>query len=143
VPYAEQVLHETLRLYPPVWLFSRRAIEDDRLGPYRVPAGADLFISPYLLHRDPRHWHGDPEAYDPDRFTAQAEAARHRFAYIPFSAGARHCIGEGFAMVEMNQHLRMAVRRFRLKYAGPVPPPAEFQVNLRTREDLLMQVIAR
>ena len=142
VTYAEQVLHETLRLYPPVWLFSRRAIEDDRLGPYRVPAGADLFVCPYLLHRDPRHWR-DPEAYDPDRFTPEAEASRHRFAYIPFSAGARHCIGEGFAMVEMNQHLRMAARRFRLKYAGPVPPPAEFQVNLRTREDLLMQVIAR
>ncbi|MGH8517080.1 MAG: cytochrome P450, partial [Panacagrimonas sp.] len=142
VAYAEQVLHETLRLYPPVWLFSRRAIEDDRLGPYRVPAGADLFVCPYLLHRDPRHWR-DPETYDPDRFTPEAEASRHRFAFIPFSAGARHCIGEGFAMVEMNQHLRMAVSRFRLKYAGPVPPPAEFQVNLRTREDLLMQVIAR
>lgn len=143
VPYIEQVVHETLRLYPPVWLFSRRAIEDDRLGTYRVPAGTDLFISPYLLHRDPRHWGDDPEAFDPERFTPEAEAARHRFAFIPFSAGARHCIGEGFAMAEMNTHLRMAVRRFRLKYAGPVPPPAEFQVNLRTREDLLMQVVAR
>ena len=141
-PWIEQVLHETLRLYPPVWLFSRRAIADDHLGGYLVPAGTDLFISPWLLHRDTRFW-TDPEAFQPERFAAEIESARHRFAFIPFSAGARHCIGEGFAMVEMTQHLQMAARRFRLKYLGPVPPPAEFQINLRTREDLSMQVIAR
>lgn len=142
VPYAEQVLHETLRLYPPVWLFSRRAIADDTLGGRRVPAGTDLFVCPWLLHRDTRFW-SDPEAYQPERFAPEIEAGRHKFAFIPFSAGARHCIGEGFAMIEMNQHLHLAARRFRLKYLGPVPPPAEFQINLRTREDLSMQVVAR
>ena len=142
VPYAEQVLHETLRLYPPVWVFSRRAIADDTVGGFRVPAGADLFVCPWLLHRDTRFW-DDPEAYKPERFAPEIDATRHKFAFIPFSAGARHCIGEGFAMVEMNQHLFLAARRFRLKYLGPVPPPAEFQINLRTREDLSMQVIAR
>jgi len=142
VPYAEQVLHETLRLYPPVWLFSRRSLGEDKLGGHHVPAGTDLFVCPWLLHRDTRFW-SDPEAYQPERFAPEVEAARHKFAFIPFSAGARHCIGEGFAMIEMNQHLHLAARRFRLKYLGPVPPPAEFQINLRTREDLSMQVVAR
>lgn len=141
-PYVEHVLHEALRLYPPVWLFSRRTIGDDRLGGFHIPADTDVFISPYLLHRDPRWW-PQPDAFTPERFEAPGEAGGHRFAYIPFSAGARHCIGEGFAMAEMREHLYLAVRRFRLRYCGAVPPALEFQVNLRTREDLSMQVIAR
>ena len=141
-PYIEQVLNEALRLYPPVWLFSRRTIEADRIGDFAVPAETDVFISPYLLHRDARHWI-DPDRFEPARFAADAGAERHRFAFIPFSAGPRHCIGEGFAMAEMTQHLFMAARRFRLKYAGAAPPEAEFQINLRTRQDLFMQVLSR
>lgn len=141
-PYVEHVLHESLRLYPPVWLFSRRTIESDVVGGYRIPADTDVFISPYLLQRDPRFW-PDPDRFSPERFGKPGEPGGHRFAFIPFSAGARHCIGEGFAMIEMRQHLHLAARRFRLKYEGAVPPPLEFQVNLRTRDDLMMQVVAR
>jgi cytochrome P450 len=131
-----------MRLYPPVWLFGRRAVEEDRLGAYRVPAATELFICPWLLHRDPRQW-PDPERYDPDRFAPEVEQGRHRFAYLPFSAGPRHCIGEGFAMAEMAMHLLMAARRFRLKYAASEPPEAEFQINLRSRRDIPMLVVPR
>ena len=138
----ERVLQEALRLYPPVWLFTRRALADDRLGGYDVPAGTDIFICPYLLHRQPAHW-DRPEEFDPARFAGAVAASRHRFAYLPFSAGPRHCIGSGFAMTEMATHLTMVAQRFRLRYDGPTPPEAEFQINLRPRHALHMLPVAR
>ena len=141
-PYVEQVLQEALRLYPPGWLFTRRALGDDVLGGFHVPAGTDVFICPYLLHRQTAHWE-QPEAFDPLRFEPAAVDARHRFAYLPFSAGPRYCIGATFAMAEMTMHLGMVADRFRLQYDGTVPPAAEFQVNLRSRHDLHMRLVAR
>ncbi len=141
-PYVEQVLQEALRLYPPGWLFTRRALGDDVLGGFHVPAGTDVFICPYLLHRQSAHWE-QPEAFDPRRFEPAAVDARHRFAYLPFSAGPRYCIGATFAMAEMTMHLAMVADRFCLQYEGTVPPAAEFQVNLRSRHDLYMRLVAR
>lgn len=140
--YVQQVLKESMRLYPPVWLFGRRAITDDRLGGYHVPAGTDIFICPYLLHRHARHWQ-DPDEFRPERFVAVAESQRHSFAFLPFSAGPRHCVGEGFAMAEMAMHVTMVAQHFRLEYRGPALPEPEFQINLRSRQDLPMQVLAR
>jgi len=141
-PYVEQVLLEGLRLYPPGWLFSRRALGDDELSGYHVAAGTDIFICPYLLHRHPAHW-DRPETFDPDRFTPAAVEARHRFAFLPFSAGPRYCIGATFAMAEMRTHLSLLAREFRLSYVGAELPKPEFQINLRTQHDLLMRVAAR
>ncbi|GAB3663738.1 cytochrome P450 [Ramlibacter alkalitolerans] len=140
--YVEQVLQEALRLYPPVWLFSRRAVGDDTLGGHPVPAGTDIFISPYLLHRSAAHWES-PEAFVPERFAPGAAAGRHRFAYLPFSAGPRFCIGAGFAMAEMAMHLAMVARRFELQYCGTAPAEPEFHINLRTRHPVRMRLIAR
>ncbi|QJY33871.1 MULTISPECIES: cytochrome P450 [Comamonadaceae] len=140
--YVEQVLQEALRLYPPVWLFSRRAVQDDTLGGYHVPAGTDIFICPYLLHRDPAQWER-PEAFHPARFMPDAAAGRHRFAYLPFSAGPRFCVGAGFAMAEMATHLTMVAERFRLVPVGTEPAEAEFQINLRTRHPLRMRLVSR
>ena len=81
--------------------------------------------------------------HDPLRFEPAAVEARHRFAYLPFSAGPRYCIGATFAMAEMTMHLAMVADRFRLEYTGAVPPAAEFQVNLRSRHDLHMRLVAR
>ena len=141
-PHVEQVLQEALRLYPPAWLFTRRALGDDVLGGFHVPAGTDVFICPYLLHRQTAHWE-QPEVFDPLRFEPAAVDARHRYAYLPFSAGPRYCIGATFAMAEMTMHLAMVAQRFRLHYDGPAPPAAEFQVNLRSRHDLSMRLVAR
>ena len=138
----ERVLQESMRLYPPGWLLTRRALRDDRLAGYHVPAGTDIFICPYLLHRDARHWE-HPDDFDPDRFLTDAAESRHRFAFLPFSAGPRYCIGASFAMTEMTMHLSMVAQRFRLRYAASKPPQAEFQINLRTRQDVYMHVVAR
>ncbi|MGJ7493159.1 cytochrome P450 [Variovorax sp. ZT4R33] len=140
--HVEQVLQEALRLYPPVWLFSRRAVQDDTVGGYHVPAGTDIFICPYLLHRHTAHW-DRPEEFLPARFAPDAAAGRHRFAYLPFSAGPRFCVGAGFAMAEMATHLTMVAQRFRLVLVGTAPAEAEFQINLRTRHPLQMRLVSR
>lgn len=134
-----RVVSEALRLYPPVWLFSRTAIGDDRIGDYAIPAGTDLFISPYYLHRHPAHW-PDAEAFDPDRFAPEAEKARHPTAYIPFSAGPRRCIGDVFAMLEMQLHFGLMLPRFSLEYRDEQPLELEPFINLRTRHNLRYRI---
>ncbi len=140
--YTHQVILEALRLYPPVWVLTRRCVHADRLAGYEVPAGTDVFMSPYVVQRDPRHW-PDPEAFRPERFAAGAESAAHRFAFLPFSAGPRHCVGETFATYEMAIHVYHAARRFRLRCAQSGPIAMEARINLRTREDVLMRVERR
>lgn len=136
--YAACVLKETLRLYPPVWLFSRRALKEDRLGDWVVPAGAHIFIAPYFLHRRPELW-PDPERFDPGRFDESSNPPVDRYAFIPFSAGARRCIGEYFSFVEMQMHLALLAPRFALQSGPGKPAPAvelEPAVNLRTRRSI-------
>ncbi|MEZ5499280.1 MAG: cytochrome P450 [Steroidobacteraceae bacterium] len=140
--YTQQVINESLRLYPPGWLLSRRAIEDDQLGGFPIAAGTDVLLSPYVLHRHPRYWR-EPDAFLPERFDDAHEAQRPRFAYMPFAAGPRHCIGETFAVYEMLIHLCKAARRFRLRRADSSPIDLEAQVNLRTRAPLLMKLEKR
>ena len=138
----EQVIKEALRLYPPGWLYTRRALQDDRFGDYRMPAGTDVFICSWLLHRHPGYWEA-PEAFRPERFTEEQEARRHRYAYLPFSAGPRHCIGESFAMAEMLIHLAVIAAQLR-----PVPPETksielETGINLRPRDPLYLHFEVR
>ncbi len=140
--YTHNVIDETLRLYPPVWVFSRRAVGPDEMSGYAVPAGTDLLLSPYHLHRHPRYWK-EPHAFHPERFDAEHEAERPRFAYMPFSAGPRHCIGEAFSFFEMLIHLSKVGRRFRLRFEHEGPIEFEAQVNLRTRHPLLMTLEPR
>jgi len=140
--YAQQVVSEALRLYPPGWLLSRRAIAPDVLGGYEIAAGSDVLLSPYLLHRHPRYWK-DPEAFRPERFAPDHAAERPRFAYMPFAAGPRHCIGETFALYEMLVHLYKVARRYRLVRASHEPITLEAQINLRTRKPLYMRLEAR
>jgi cytochrome P450 len=140
--YTHQVLQESLRLYPPGWLFTRRALEADELGGYTIPPRTDVFICPYLLHRHPAYWDG-PEQFRPERFAGADSQERHRFSYIPFSVGPRHCIGENIAMFEMLVHLQQASRRFRLTRTGAEPIELEAQINLRPRANLMMNVEAR
>ncbi len=140
--FTHQVLQEALRLYPPGWLFTRRTVEADELGGFAVPARTDVFISPYTLHRHPAFW-SEAEEFRPERFAGVDAKERHRFAYIPFSVGPRHCIGENMAMFEMLVHVNRMVRRFRLTRLGDEPIELEAQINLRPRSNLMMQVTER
>lgn len=97
--YTQKVFKEALRLYPPAWAVARRAIEDYTVDGYVVPAGADVFMSQYVVHRDPR-FYKEPLKFDPDRWSAEFEDGLPKFAYFPFGGGPRRCIGEPFAWME-------------------------------------------
>ncbi len=113
--YTLQVVQESLRLYPPAWIMSRRAHNDDHIGPYTIPAGDTALVCPYLLHRDPANW-PDPDRFDPDRFApGGAKENLHSYAYLPFGGGPRLCIGNQFALMEMQILLAMFVRDFDVK----------------------------
>ncbi len=140
--FTHQVIQESLRLYPPGWLFTRRSLAADSLGGFPIGPRTDVFICPYVLHRHPRHW-DEPEAFRPERFAGPDAAQRHQFAYLPFSAGPRHCVGENLAMYEMLVHVHTMSRRFRIAPANDDPVEFEAQVNLRPRSRLLMTVEER
>ena len=111
--YTRRVIDEALRLYPPVWVISRKSLGPDRLAGFEIPAGVELLLSPYLVHRHPKFWN-QPEQFDPDRDQPVAEAGGSLFVRIPFGAGARRCIGEAMALYEMSVHLYRVARHFRL-----------------------------
>ena len=90
--YTRQVLDEVLRLYPPGWLMTRKALRDDALGDYFVPAGTEIY-PPYFIQRHPALWNA-PDEFDPDRFDPAYFKDRHPLTMLPFSAGPRNCIGE-------------------------------------------------
>ncbi len=97
--YAEMVLAEALRLYPPAWAIGRKALGDFTLGDFQIPAGSICIVSPFVVQRDER-WFPDPDKFDPERWTPEAREARPKFSYFPFGGGARVCIGERFAWME-------------------------------------------
>lgn len=140
--YVKQVVDEALRYYPPVWLFTRKAIDDDMFGDYLIPAGSDIFISPYFLHRNKSFW-PQPEIFDPQRFTEVATKQQHKQAYIPFSAGPRRCIGDFFATVEMQMHIGLMARYFKLEDVSEHPLELAPEINLRNKTPILMKLTKR
>jgi len=135
--YVRQIIDETLRLYPAGWLMTRRALADDQLGEYFVPAGTEIFISPYYIQRNPSLWE-EPDRFNPDRFAQGYSADRHPLATLPFSAGPRNCIGEFFARLEMQVHLITLAKGLRLHYQNAKPPELDIGVNLRSRHNFIM-----
>jgi cytochrome P450 len=135
--FATRVCEEAMRLYPPAWIFGREAIQGDTLGGLRIPAGAAVVMSPWLLHRDPRWWK-DPEGFAPDRFAPEATNARPKYCYVPFAAGPRMCIGNAFAMMEMQIVLAMVAARYRLDVVPGRPVEIEPSVTLRPRSGIWM-----
>ncbi|NND90662.1 MAG: cytochrome P450 [Granulosicoccus sp.] len=144
--YTRQIIDETLRLYPPVWLFSRKAISDDTLvhepEDVQVPAGTDIFLCPYLLHRDERYWEA-PEEFLPERFGDEQIKERNRHVYYPFSLGSRRCIGEFFSIVDMQLHLGLLSRHIRFKHVPDKPVLIEPHINLRSRHSILLMPESR
>jgi len=131
------VIQEAMRLYPPIWVISRRVVHDDSLAGYDVPAGSLVCVSPWVLHHSPRYWN-EPERFDPARFRTESGPAP--FTYIPFGGGPRVCIGRGFALIEAQlvlatlcQHLE-----FELWPGHDVTPQA--LVTLRPEHGMAMRV---
>jgi cytochrome P450 len=140
--YTSMVVEEAMRLYPPVWMLSRIAQGPDEIGGYRVPAGADVVVCPYTMHRNPRYWDA-PGLFDPERFSTRRRAERPRYAYIPFGAGPRFCVGNHLGMMEAVLVLAMVSRELRLEHAPGHAVVPEPMLSLRVRGGLRMTVSAR
>lgn len=140
VPFAARVFAETLRLYPPSWFIGRRALEEHRLGEHTIFANEVVLISPYLVHRDARHY-SDPDAFVPDRWLDPPSSAAT--AYLPFSSGPRQCLGERFARLEGALALATIARRRRLRPISSEPLVAEAAASLRPQGGLTMRVESR
>jgi cytochrome P450 len=136
------VFEEALRLYPPAAMLARQAIRDDELSGVPIPAGAVITISPFVLHRRKGLWE-EPDAFDPSRFLGEKRDKIDRFAYIPFGAGPRVCIGMAFAMQEGVILLAHLLRAFRFDLVeGHVVAPVQ-RVTLRARKGMKMHVNRR
>lgn len=140
--YTRQVLMEAMRLYPPAPLIVRRTVREVRLGETRIPAGESVHVPVYALHRNRGLW-DRPDAFDPDRFAPAIHAARDRYAYLPFGAGPRVCIGMGLAITECLVVLATLLPALRFVPERAEMPEAQFRVTLRPRGGVPMRVVAR
>lgn len=134
-----RIFDEALRLYPPAWLITRKAVQADEVMGAAIPAGTLVILSPYTLHRHPAFW-GDADQFDPRRFLPEIEKSRPRYAYIPFGGGPRQCIGSSFALTEAQLILASLTRRFCLELAPGAPVVMEPLVTLRPHHGLPMLV---
>jgi cytochrome P450 len=140
--YAEGVVKESMRLYPPAWAIGREAVEEFEIGGYPVKKGTQLMISQWVLHRDPR-WFDDPEAFRPDRWEGDLARRLPKGAYIPFGDGPRVCIGNHFAMMEAVLLLATLSQRHRLESAPGEELKLVAAITLRPRSGTRMIVRAR
>ena len=140
--YTEQVIKESMRIYPPVWMIERQAIADDALGEYRIPAETLVGISPWTLHRDPAVY-PEPERFDPDRFAPEAAAGRNRYSYLPFGGGQRTCIGNAFAMMEAKIILATLIDRFDFQLFSKRKVELDPSITLRPKHGIRMKVTPR
>jgi cytochrome P450 len=139
LPRLKAVFQETLRLYPPVWMFDRRALGPDDLAGTKVAAGDLVIFCPYAIHRLPELW-ADPEAFRPERFEAGHKEQKNMFAYLPFSAGPRTCIGNNFATIEAQIIMGTLLSRFRARLADPSPVAPRPRVTLRTSRPIVLRL---
>ena len=140
LPYTRKVLTESMRLFPPAWVIGRRAIAEHTVSDYTLPARSMVFMSPYVMHHDPR-FYPDADRFLPERWTPEFESALPRFAYFPFGGGTRQCIGEQFAWMEGVFVLATIARKWRFELDPAqrvVPQPL---VTLRSRYGMKMRAL--
>jgi cytochrome P450 len=140
--YTERVIKESMRLYPPAWSLARTVISDFELRGYRIPAGANVVMSQWIMHRHPSYF-PEPEKFAPDRWSPAKAQKLPRFAYFPFGGGPRQCIGSSFAMMEATLLLATIAQSFRLRAIPdhPVVPIPSF--TLRPKHGIRMMLEVR
>ncbi|MCB9009196.1 MAG: cytochrome P450 [Ardenticatenaceae bacterium] len=143
LPYSLQIIKESMRLYPPAWILNgRTALEDTEIGGYTIPKGSTIFISPFVMHHLPQYF-DEPEAFKPERFTAEFEKSLPKYAYMPFGGGTRVCIGNAFAMMEAQLILAAIAQRFRLELAQDHPVQYKAQITLTPADGIQMRLVER
>ena len=140
--YTMQVIQEGMRLYPPAFAVGREPLEDDEVLGVKIPKGSVVFISICGIHRNPEHWER-PDEFFPDHFTPENEKNRPRMAYMPFGAGPRMCIGNHFALMEMQLLLAMLAHRFDFDLVSNVPVVPQPLITLKPKHGLKMRVQSR
>ena len=140
--YTKQVIEEGMRLYPPAYTISRCANADDEVEGYHIPKDTIVYMSIYALHRSPKYW-DDPEAFKPDRFSPENNTGQEKLSYMPFGAGARMCIGNNFAMMEMQLLLSQLIKSFDFELIQEQTIELEPLVTLKPLYGIQMKVIAR
>ncbi|MEO7109636.1 MAG: cytochrome P450 [Polyangiaceae bacterium] len=137
----KRVLEESMRLYPPAWMFERQALEDDEINGFHVPKGSVIGVCTYVLHRDPDNFE-NPEGFDPDRFLGDPKD-RAKYTYLPFGGGTRVCIGNAFAMMEAQIVLAKIVQSYRFDLLPNTKLELDPVITLRPRGGLKMKLSPR
>jgi cytochrome P450 len=137
--YTWRVIQESLRLYPPIWMYLRTAIEDDVIDGYRIRAGKNIYLSPFITQRHLDFW-PNPEGFDPDRFAPEKTQGWHRFKYWPFGGGPRKCIGNNFAVVEMQLVVATVAQLYDLVLVPGHQIVMQPGLSLRQRDGVLVNV---
>ncbi|MCC8395437.1 cytochrome P450 [Paraburkholderia sp. MMS20-SJTR3] len=141
LPYLDQVVNEVLRMYPPIWGFTRDLIDDDEIGGFHIPAGSSVFMSPYVTHRHPAFWR-NPDAFDPENFASHAPTP-HRFGYFPFGGGMRKCIGFQTALLQMRVLTAVVAQHVDLSMVPGHPIERGPVISLRPLQGIRMVVTPR
>jgi cytochrome P450 len=137
--YLRATINEALRLYPPAWIITRKAIDGDEVSGFPISPGTLIILSPYTIHRHPGYWQ-QPEGFDPERFMIEPTLKPPRYAYIPFGGGPRLCIGNEFALMESALVMAVIIPRFRLDLLPGREIRVEPLVTLRPHSGLWMNV---
>ncbi|MGK0383876.1 MAG: cytochrome P450 [Bacteroidia bacterium] len=137
--YTRMVIDETLRLYPPAWIIGRHSLDSDKLGEYDIPKDTNCLIPVYYIHRDPKHW-DEPLKFKPERFSKENSKGRHKFVYFPFGGGPRLCIGNNFALMEMQVIIPMIVRAFKLNKSKNFKVKKDPLITMRPTPHMKMTV---
>jgi cytochrome P450 len=140
--YTRMVIEESMRLYPPFCVLSRKVIADDELQGYHIPANSVILVSPYATQHNPEFW-PDPERFDPERFTEGCVTTRPHYAYFPFAGGPRMCIGNNFSMMEAQLVLATIAQRYQLRMVPGHPVEPQMKVTLRPKYGLPMTIHER
>jgi cytochrome P450 len=140
--YTDMVVKESMRLYPPAWAFGRETVEDCEIGGYHVPAGTQLVMSQWVMHRDPRYYERAGE-FRPERWVDGSVEELPPYAYFPFGGGPRLCIGRSFARIEAVLLLATIAQKFRLRLAQDRPVEPQPSITLRPRNGLRVALIRR
>jgi len=142
LPYTERVVKEAMRLYPPAWAIVRNSLKDSDLGGYRVPAGATVMMSQWVMHRDPRYY-DQPEQFNPDRWLEGRAKGASKFTYFPFGGGPRTCIGASFATMEGVLVLAAIAQSYQVRVVQDCPVEPLPTITLRPRRGIKVVLTRR
>jgi cytochrome P450 len=140
--YTRMVFAESMRLYPPIWLMTRRAVRDTKINGFTIRSGSYVHLSPFVMHRNP-HYFPDPERFDPERWAPEAVAARPKFSYFPFGGGNLQCIGEGFAWMQGVLTIATLARRWQMRLVPRHRIELDPHITLRSRYGMPMIIERR